>query len=331
MVFWGCVIGAEAGFYVKLTTLEGLSGFYYPENILTREQIEGFWEDASEDAKREIQDITLFRETAGRTLKNVDLGRERKVKLVETAGSMNLVTPDGLVAGAYVTDSDSKGCVLSKKTADSLFGDCEATGEQVVMGRSTYIVRGIVDTEGQLCMIQGEKGRAYPCIRIEAAGVPLSVVRQRLVGILPEGKGWCSECDLYLGIGRILVYLPLWVLFILLLRRIRKMLPEMLRPLALVIGFAGVCSLLLLSLHFSDDYVPTAWSDFQFFTQLFNEKKQAFLDLLYHPLYSADSQMLGSLVGILSATVVICGMLLKIRFEVVFNEISCENEENFQR
>ncbi len=154
------------------------------------------------------------------------------------------------------------------------------TGEQVTMGGNTYIVRGIVDTKGQLCMLQGKKGRTYPCIRIEAAGIPLSVVRQRLTGILPEGKGWSSECDLYLGIGRLLLYLPLWVMLLYLLKCIGKVLPEMLMFLVPVTGFAGVCALLLLSVGFSDDYVPTAWSDFQFFVQLFDEKQQAFLALL---------------------------------------------------
>ncbi len=320
MALLGCVIGAEAGFYVRLTKLKGQSGFYYPENILTREQIKSFWENASDDAKREIQDIALFRETTGKILKNKDLGRESEVKLVETAGNMNLVTPYRLMAGAYVTDSDEKGCVLSKKTADSLFGDYEATGEEVTMGRNTYIVRGIVDTKGQLCMLQGKKGRTYPCIRIEAAGIPLSVVRQRLTGILPEGKGWSSECDLYLGIGRLLLYLPLWVILFYILKCIGKVLPEMLMFLAPVTGFAGVCALLLLSVGFSDDYVPTAWSDFQFFVQLFDEKQQAFLALLNHPLYYADSRMLGSLAGILATTVVICMILPKCRINPVRKE-----------
>ena len=43
------------GFYVRLANTEGQSGFYYPEKILTREQIIGFWEHASDDAKREIR------------------------------------------------------------------------------------------------------------------------------------------------------------------------------------------------------------------------------------------------------------------------------------
>lgn len=313
MVCLGCAIGALAGFYARLNSIRGQSGFYYPENILTREQITDFWENASDDAKREIKDITLFRESTGKLLKSQDLGRESKVKLVETAGNMNLVTPDRLAAGAYVTDSDLKGCVLSKKTADSLFGDCEATGEQVVMGKNTYIVRGIVDTKGQLCMIQGEKGRTYPCIRIEAPGIPLSVVRQRMAGILAEEKGWLAECDLYLGIGRLLLYLPLWVLLFLGVIRFGKMLPEMLKFMAPVMVFSGGCALLILSLHFSDDYVPTAWSDFEFFTQLFEEKKQAFFSLLRHPLYYADSWMLGSLAGILVTTVVLIWIMMRYR------------------
>ncbi len=323
LVFLGCMIGAEAGLYARLAALEGQSGFYYLENTLTREQIADFWERASDDAKREILDIALFRESRGKVLKNEDLNRESKVKLIETAGNMNLVTPDRLMAGTYVTDSDPKGCVLSRKTADSLFGSFEVTGEQVVLGNSLYIVRGIVDLDGQICMIQGKPGKTYACLRALAPGIPLSVVRQRLAGILMEEKGWISECDLYLGIGRILLSLPLWVVLFLFLGRIRRMIPETFRFLIPIAGFGGICVLLLMSLHFSDDYIPSAWSDFPFWTQLFDEKKEAFLSLLNHPLYYADSRMLGSLAGILGTTVGVCGILLMFNM-VVFNRLRFE-------
>lgn len=327
----GIGIGAAFVSYVRLSGMQGQSGFYYPEKLLKREQITGFWERASDDAKREIRDIALFQEYKGKVLKNEDLNRETKVKLVETAGSMNLVMPDRLTAGAYVTDMDSKGCVISKKTADALFGSFEAVGEQISLGKDTYIVRGIVETEGQLCMIQGEKGKAYSCIRIEAPGIPLSVVRQRLSGILIEEKGWISECDLYLGIGRILLYLPLWVMLFLALGHMGKILPEMFRFITPIVGFGGICALLLLSMHFSDDYIPSAWSDFPFWTQLFSEKKKAFFSLLEHPLCAADSRMLGSLAGILAAAILLCLLLLKYRTLVVFKKSGCENEENFKQ
>lgn len=284
---------------------------------MTRKQAAAFWESASDHAKREIRDFTLFKESGGKILRNPDLNRESKVKLIETAGNMNLVTPDRLVSGTYVTDSDPRGCILSRKTADSLFGSCQATGEQVALGKKTYLVRGIVDLDSQLCMIQGGKEKTYDCIRVEAPGIPLSVVRQRLAGMIMEEKGWISECDLYLGIGRILLYLPLWLLLFPTVGRMRKRLPEMFRFLAPVAGFAGVCALLLISLHFSDDYVPSAWSDFSFWTQLFKDKWTAFLSLLNHPLYAADSRMLGSLAGILGTTIVNIMIVFKIlRFEI---------------
>jgi len=313
LVLSGCALGAEAGFYARLAALEGQSGFYYSESTLTREQMTRFWENASEDAKREIRDIALFRESRGKLLKNEDLNRESKVKLIRTAGNMNLITPGRLMAGTYVTDSDPKGCVLGRKTADSLFGSLEVTGEQVVLEDNTYIVRGIVDIDGQLCMIQGKPEETYSALRAEAPGIPLSVVRQRLADIIVEETGWISECDLYLGIGRILLYLPLWFVLFWFLGCIAKRIPEMFRPAVLPAGFGGICALLLMSLHFSDDYVPSAWSDFPFWTQLFADKKEAFFSLLNHPLYYADSRMLGSLAGILMTTVVICGILLKFR------------------
>lgn len=99
--------------------------------------------------------------------------------------------------------------------------------------------------------------------------------------------------------------------------------PETFRFMIPITGFGGICALLLLSLHFSDDYIPSAWSDFPFWTQLFTEKKEAFLSLLNHPLYYADSRMLGSLAGILVTTVGVCGILMTF-YMIVFKGFRCE-------
>ena len=52
MIFLGCSIGADAGFYVRLAEIEGQSGFYYTEHALAREQTKKFWENASDGILR---------------------------------------------------------------------------------------------------------------------------------------------------------------------------------------------------------------------------------------------------------------------------------------
>lgn len=305
----GASLGAEMRFYENIKNTQGQTGIYEASPSFSREELVRFWEESSEDVKREIKDIALFQERKGKRAENEDLGRSEKVKLIETAGNMNLVTPDRLMSGSYAAADNKKGCVISRKTADTLFGTEEAVGEVLKLEKDIYKICGIVDIDSQLCMVQGREGTLYSAMRIEAPGIPVSVVKGRLAGMVSQEQWWISECDLYLGIGNVFLYLPAWVLFFQILFRVRREAAGNVRLLIPICGFGGFCALLLVSFHFSDDYIPSAWSDFSFFTRLFHEKTEDFLTLIRKPLFYADSVMLGSLAGAAAAGVLLAGML----------------------
>lgn len=253
-------------------------------------------------------DIALFQETKNVGIQNKNLGREEKGKLIETAGNMNLITPGRLIAGSYAASGDERSCVISTAAAESLLGSREAVGEEIKAGEEVYRVCGVVAADSRFCMIQGKEGKLYSGIRVEAPGIPLSVVQGRMAFLLSAGQeesGWKAECDLYLGIGRIFLYLPAWVLLLQLLVCCGRLWPGNARIVTAVSGFAGVCALALLSIRFSSDYIPSAWSDFSFFTQLFKEKTEDILTLIRKPLFYADSMMLGALAETAGASLLI--------------------------
>ena len=123
-----------------------------------------------------------------------------------------------------------------------------------------------------------------------------------------------------MGLGSIFLWLPAWPFLYYLLRlaaqgglllksRLSKrswmpFVSQLLPYLLPVLGFAGVCLILLGCLHFSDDYVPTAWSDFSFWTELFAQKSRSILILIKEPLLHCDLRMLGSLGGVVTLAVV---------------------------
>lgn len=286
---------------------------------MTRNQQKSFWETASEDAKREIQGLVFFRNETGIEMKNETLDRAEEGDLIETAGNMYLVTPGVTMKGSYVTDSDRNGCVISRKTAENLFGDLDIIGEKIMIRDKSYVVRGIVDVEKSLCMIQGGDDKSYPFIRVDAPRIPVSVVQQMLSGLLPEDRAWISEGDLYYGLGNIVFFLPVWIIFFLGSARCRKAVAEIqnkglnfiLKITVAIIGFTCACLLFLLSFQFSDDYIPTAWSDFEFWTELVKQKKEMILGLFENPIQIADSLMIKSLIGLITIfTLLIIFLLL---------------------
>ena len=71
----------------------------------------------------------------------------------------------------------------------------------------------------------------------------------------------------------------------------------------------GVYGILVISLNFSEDYIPTAWSDFEFFTELFRQKTDMILQILRNPWHLADMHMMGNLMGVIVCSCLTMAML----------------------
>lgn len=291
--------------------------------------MERFWREKTETSGDGIEDMVLFCEGERIQAQNINMGRTAEVKRTETAGGMHLAAPGKLAGGSFVTDSDRNGCVISEKAAEELFGSRECIGGKFEMEGKAYIVRGVIKEKESLCMVQGEEGKEYPYIRVSAPGLPVSYVRQLLAGYLPDAYGeaggngespWVSEGDLYVGLGRLAACLPIWAALIFGLLKCKRdmecldgMKREACRIAWYVAGFAGICTLLLLSVRFSDDYIPTAWSDFSFWSELVIQKAGEVRRLLGEPLVMADEGMLLSLAGLAAVSAagtvgVVCGL-----------------------
>lgn len=322
----GCLLGGAIRCYQNLTWYEGTTGFYYMEDTVTRQQMKVFWENASEEAKRSIKDVALFRSEKDILAESPSTGRSAKVVKIEAAGSMHLILPGKLRQGSFVSDSDWDGCVVSQKAAEELFGSREVTGERLRLDGREYTVRGIVEAKEKLCMVQQDGENAYPFVRVSAPGIPVSRVQQMLASAVPEPSvglngiaegglpGWMAESDFYLGLGRMLLWMPAWAVLIFLGLRGRrwirgmdgaknKLLIETGKMALPVAVFAGACAILLVSVRLSDDYIPTAWSDFAFWSELVKGKIEAFLFLIRSPLWEADASMLADLAGLACASV----------------------------
>lgn len=329
-VMIGCLLGGAIVSSDRMKLFQGQSGFYYEkpnakELAVTRAQIKDYWEKAAKEERTEIQDIGLFRREEGKIITNPELNREAKGTVFETAGNMNLLVPGRLMMGSFVNDSDKNGCVISKKMAEELFSTYHVLGQVIYLEKTAYKIRGILDLTIPLCMIQGAEGSSYPYIRVDAPGVSLDAVRQKLAGILPEAEAIVSEGDFYYGVGTLFLWFPAWVLWIFLIKQGKKgirwferthekgkktrIVVEMMRIALLAVGFGAGCCLLAASLHFTDDYVPTAWSDFGFWSELAEEKWRNFQILWENQLLICDLDMLTAFLGV-SAASLLCGIFL---------------------
>ena len=320
-------MGLAVHCFRNLDSFSSQTSFYYREEVVTREQMQDLWENTSEDAGREIESMVLFRTRGEMKVANPNLNRKTKAEVMEAAGDMRLILPGKLMMGSFVSDSDELGCVISKKTAEDLFSSYEVLNQILYLEEESYYIRGVLDLKEELCVVQGARGTAYPSVRVDAPGLPLSAVQQLLAGILPSDYEVLSEGILYCGIGRIFLWFPAWVVLFYGIHRGRKQIRrlesrcckgrqekvrlEIFKVALPVISFSGICGILLGSFSFSNDYIPTSWSDFAFWTELLDQKWSDFLGLAEHQWSICDSVMLSHFFCTFGASVM-CGILLVI-------------------
>lgn len=324
-------MGLAVHCFWNLEPFSDQTGFYYREEVVTREQMLDFWERVPEEAGRGIESMALFRKMGEMKAANPNLNRKTETEVMEAVGDMSLILPGKLMLGSFVSDSDRAGCVISKKIAENLFSSYEVLDQILYLEGEPYYIRGVLDLKEELCVVQGAKGAAYSSVRVDAPGLSLSAVQQLLAGILPSDYEVLSEGVLYCGIGRIFLWFPAWVVLFWGIHRGRKQIRrlksrcckkrqekvtlEICKIVLSVISFSGICGILLGSFSFSNDYIPTSWSDFAFWTELLDKKWSDFLGLAKHQLLICDSVMFFNLLSMIGASVMCGGLLMILLWE----------------
>lgn len=308
----GCLLGISLRLYGNLLSTADRAGFYGLDSGITREQMEKYLEDSPQASI--LRDMALFEIKEEILLTNPLLNRSVPASFGEAAGNMNLIVPGTLEMGNFPVSDDVTGCVISRRTAETLYSSRDALGETLVVDGTDYIVRGILRIDKELCLVQGGKDVTYSNLCVQAPGLPLSALQQQMAGLLPPEAAVISEGGLYRGIGSLLLWLPASTLLCCLMqvmgvlsRKIQlsfvekpwgALLCSLLGQLRLLLGLGAEFGILFGCLHFSDDYVPTAWSDFSFWRELFSRKAESILTLIKEPLLLCDLRMLASLGGI---------------------------------
>lgn len=296
----------------------GELGLVYRSTFVTREQMETWWQNAGEDERKYIKDMTLWKTPEEVNAVNTSLGQSAKVQLIKAAGNMNLIMPGKLCEGSLVSDGDNTGCVVSKTLAQKL--NVDEMGGMIQVSGKQYQVRGILDSSEAVCIIQGESGTLYSRVQVQYRNMPASGAEQMLSGLLPGTADVRAEGDLFRGLGGLFLMAPLWVLFARSAAGLRRVyrnatwkdwIKELCSLCFPVLVIGGIGLLVLLSFHFSDDYIPGAWSDFSFFSKLAAEKAGDMKGLITQALDYRDRDMLLGTAGCMLAGSVCSVIILK--------------------
>lgn len=227
------------------------------------------------------------------TITNETLNTTTKARIIQVMGDMAKVCPVTIQYGNFCYADDKKGCVIDEKTAYAMFRDKNVVGGSIFLKEKEYIIRGVIKSKEPVVMIIAkENDVSFTNMELTFESVEqANILTQNFIDnyqltsdyiTMIEGGFWAK----LLRNASLLPAVFLWIyLCVLLGRRAyrKRHIPVQ------CITYTGLFLLLVqvlfrskrLSLYYPQRWIPTRWSDFEFFHRLFQEFNIQWMDYSY--------------------------------------------------
>lgn len=193
---------------------------------------------------------------------------------------------------AALAPDDKNGCLIDEKTAYDLFGSTDVAGKQLEYLDRKLTIRGLlkgIDDERQLVVMQAygeDQNLDSITVRIPEGSETETAVSEFLMRHSLEGK--IMDLELLKGITRILILLlPVLFAFGIMITLLRYTREEKGQGISYYIWWGAVIVILIITIlgilrfiTIPKEMIPTKWSDFDFWTNLWKKKEEAFLFLI---------------------------------------------------
>ena len=204
-----------------------------------------------------------------------------KADIVAAFGDCGDIVSSMLTAGAYPARSDESGCAVSTGLAFSLWGSTNVIGMPVKVEGKQFYVRGIFEEEEPRLFLQAqadsEKLLSNMQLTFTGPGAGERAGQYLSSAGFPEGR--ILDLTLFAWVLGMIFRLPAVILAIGILGRViglgkRLCRYPLLLAVYLLIAF-GICAVLWFCIElpeFPSEFIPTMWSDFEFWGNLFKEQ-----------------------------------------------------------
>lgn len=241
---------------------------------------ESMYKNISEqEAEKEIPtDFAMWQENDGSVVRAVNSGRSTESTVLKIRGKTSVV----FGGFAPLTEEDSEGCCLDEQIALELFGSTDVYGSQLEYEEKTYTVRGVLKDYNGLIVIRPRAGEPTGRITIKTSEDTASSSQSRefmaQYGI--TGKV-LNHVMLKESIQIFPVLLPLcigiWLLFSIrrtVKRDIQGRGERYLCYGMLFLSLIVLAATLIKFIQIPRDMIPTRWSDFQFWSNWFDNFRE---------------------------------------------------------
>lgn len=271
--------------------------------LIGAKDLDSYYEQTREKTDSSaIPNVTLWNEKKEVPVSSGEFFTGSGYTLEEGYGDLDRILPGHLKKGGYPGINDTAGCAISQKGAITLFGSDQVIGKEITVQGKTYIIRGIIEWEKECLWIQNPDAEGFQNIELVYSGrIPQTSEASKWLMQVGAGNAQAVITgSTYQAFGKLLLSLPIWVLWAAFVRRVHyelrrkkqgnlKTVMKILFAAAVMIGTAvGI----RYSFSFGNDFIPSRWSDFAFFQNKWKVLKEAAQSIQSRPYYAGDAAIL---------------------------------------
>ena len=265
-----------------LEEYENLISLSYPEGAISAEAFSR-WKE-SEGSSRTAE-AAVWKDGGEDLISADSTGRERKAAFYQLKGQPAAVFGGGLLRGRYFTEGEGDVCLLDKETVRYLFGSEDVTGLKVQRNGKALRIVGILEEEKPLCIVPGQETTSFDTVTVRKkdSAASSNLVVSMLEAVFGGADTERIDGKLYTVTAWLFYSVVMSVTFVLaggLCFQVYKNRGTRLtggRWFGYCILFFFLEAALLIFLWGvraaapGSDYLPSYWSDFDFFSKLLKE------------------------------------------------------------
>lgn len=285
----------------KLENLQTSMELRYHEPTFALEQLKKIQTEEANHEKRMITNLVAWRQIPQIVASNKELEKSIKSAMIYVFGDLGSLIPKNQITGDLVYQGDDKGAVITKKVAYDLWGSLDVIGKIFYYEDQVYQVSGVLDEETPAIIVQLTK--------VNEEDIKLNQLRvqfidseniERQLEIFRSRYGLAETTTINLSLISIvltqIVYLPMWIVGIGGLIKLYKLCYETYQywvaALILMLITMGITVLMFkfMAIQFNIPayLTPNQWSDFEFWSQLWQKMSRNYLEVQSLPKYLPD-------------------------------------------
>lgn len=274
-----CILNAE-----KIQQLDTIVDLRYSYPQISAKQIQNALQK-----EIEINSITAYTQYNDQIVET-EYKRINEITNLNVYGEINNIFNYKLLNGNYPSLNDYQGCAIDLNTAHEIWGDTDITGFELNINNKKYIVRGVFDYPQKVIITQAEVTyeKVFDSIRISFLNNQNTYEQvQTFISKYNLGNPIIDDISPYAIVFSQIAILPIIFILLIIIINIFKLFKNSNKDLKSMITniFISIIIILLivnlinLKIQIPSIYIPTKWSNFEFFERTFDNIQQSMYTL----------------------------------------------------